>query len=983
MRTQQNLLATFEFLFFAICFTFMILRGSNRIFTSAGIGGTKARGRLSRFGALSSLTSFKGVSPLSPTALQKSFRFVTASSILGLTSSSLFSSFSSGTSIVSAAAPVEHFRSDYTRSPYIIPNVSLFFKLSASDSTVITKSQIIRAQISTHSDLILDGEDVNLLNVRVNGVLLSEDLYEKTSTNLRIKYSTLSNLGDEFELETEVQIHPDKNLALSGLYKSGSSLLCTQCEAMGFRRITYHLDRPDILSKYIVRLEATKDDYPILLSNGNLIEEGELGDGKHFAVWEDPFPKPCYLFALVAGDLASISSEYTTTSGRVVKLGIYSDKENSHKLDHAMYSIKKSMQWDEDTFGLECDLDIYNIVATNDFNMGAMENKGLNIFNAAYVLADPKTATDDNYESILGVIAHEYFHNWSGNRVTVRDWFQLTLKEGLTVFRDQWFSSDVTSHAVKRIEDVRMLRSRQFAEDQGPMAHPIRPESYISMDNFYTATVYVKGAEVVRLYRTLLGCNDFKRGLEKYFYRYDGCAVTCDDFREAMSDANRDIDLSQLELWYSQAGTPIVDVTQSYDKEKAQFKLKFQQHTPSTPNQDEATKKPLLIPVIVGLLDKVTGREIAKSKLLKLTEREQEFVFDGIKDEPIASVLRDFSAPVKVNINHDDSDLALLMAYDTDPFNKWDAGNRLSSKLILDLAKLKHSEISAVKLPTHYVQAVKTTITTCIASKKSDFSLISYALQLPDEMTLSLEMSVIDPIALHTARLHVKKELANALKEEFEQLYALTNAKTVEYIFSPEEVGRRRLHNTCLDFLSHLEGQDSIDRAAAQFDASICMTDKIAALACLASKSCPERTKALSTFHSDANGDALVLNKWFSIQASADLPNLLETVKKLKTTHPDFILSNPNRFRSLIAVFGGNAAHFHAEDGMGYVFIADSIIEIDGLNPQVAARLASAFSQWKRFDSRRQELMKEQLQRIQSSVGLSKDTNEVVSRCLK
>jgi len=849
------------------------------------------------------------------------------------------------------------------------------------------------AQGAGKFDLELDGEDLLLMSVKINGKALSEEAYSVSEGKLKIFAASLpTDAKKTFELETTVKLSPEKNLALSGLYTSGGSLLCTQCEAMGFRRIAYHLDRPDVLTKYKVRLEADKAAFPLLLSNGNMIESGPVVDGakqgRHYAIWEDPFPKPSYLFALVAGDLGAIHSTYTTKSGRVVKLGIFSDKENAGKLEHAMYSIKESLKWDEDTFGLECDLDVYNIVATNDFNMGAMENKGLNIFNSAYVLADPATATDVDYERILGVIAHEYFHNWTGNRVTVRDWFQLTLKEGLTVFRDQWFSSDVTSHAVKRIEDVRGLRGRQFLEDQGPMAHPIRPESYISMDNFYTGTVYVKGAEVVRMYRTLLGDEGFKKGMALYFERHDGSAVTCDDFRAAMADANH-VDLAQFERWYSQAGTPIVSVKKTYDEAKKRFTLTLKQHTPTTPgpNQKESDKKPLLIPFVFGLLSAQTGQEILPSQVLQLTEAEQTFVFEGIGEKPVASLLRDFSAPVKVVLEEEQSvaELAFLMAHDTDSFNRWDAGNRLSTRIILSLANAPSvSGISSAPLPAEYIDAIRTVLSTCSAPG-SDPSLVAYALQLPDELTLSQDMQVIDVEKLHAARGRVKKALAQALKAEFEAAYenaGQAEGANAKYEFSAAEVGRRRLRNTCLDYLSSERSAASAARSKLQFDSSNCMTDNIAALGCLVSQDCPERTAALASFHTAAKGDALVLNKWFAIQAMADLPGLLDTVKALKQ-HPDFIISNPNRARSLISTFAGNMAHFHAADGQGYKFVADCIMELDKLNPQVAARLAQAFAQWKRFDVTRQQIMKSEMERIQSMEGLSKDTGEVIMRLLK
>lgn len=883
------------------------------------------------------------------------------------------------------ATPVEYFRKDYKKPDYSTSDIFLSFDL-AFDKTIVTTTSTVLPNFDASGEvpnLVLDGEELQLLEVKINDVVIPAGQYEVVGDTLVISgLAGVDMKSGSFQLETKVQISPETNFQLSGLYKSGSNLLCTQCEAMGFRRITYHQDRPDVLSKYKVRLEGDEAAYPLLLSNGNNIDGGKLQDGRHWALWEDPFPKPSYLFALVAGSLGSIHSEYTTTSGRKVALGIFSDKENVAKLDHAMYSLKESMKWDEDTFGLECDLDVYNVVATNDFNMGAMENKGLNIFNSAYVLADPKTATDTDYERILGVIGHEYFHNWSGNRVTVRDWFQLTLKEGLTVFRDQWFTSDLCSTTVKRVEDVRMLRSRQFPEDQGPMSHPIRPESYISMDNFYTGTVYVKGAEVVRMYRTLLGADGFKKGLKLYFERHDGSAVTCDDFRFAMQDANN-VDLTQFERWYAQAGTPIVDVSENYDAATKTYTLTLKQHTPATPGQAESDKLPLLIPVVVGLIGRESGAELVPSTVLKLTEAEQTFKFEDVAEPPIASLLRDFSAPVKLNYALSDQDLAFMMAHDTDSFNKWDASNRLSSSVILNLASKSVEDIKASTLPADYVEAVRAVLRASLEDPAADKSLVAYALQLPDETTLMQEMPVVAIDSLHAARGHVKATLGSLLKAEFEAIHkANTAAPTSEFKFNPEEVARRRLQNTALDFLASEKSAESAKRSKTQFDCANCMTDKLAALACLASQPCAEREAALQAFHTDAGGDALVLNKWFAIQAMADLPDLLSRVKELKS-HPDFLLSNPNRARSLISTFAANNVHFHATDGEGYKFIADCVMDIDALNPQVAARLAQAFSQWKRFDADRQCLMKEQLQRVKDKQGLSKDTFEVVSRCLK
>jgi aminopeptidase N len=918
--------------------------------------------------------------------------------ILGLSAASGFSSsaltahahgsmggYMAGTAVAEDGSVKETFRLDFKPSTYKIPELDMKFELGAS-KTLVTTTQVIVPESSNAGDLVLDGEDcITLKSMKIDGNVISPENYKIEGDNLIISASVLPT--KQFKLETVVEIAPDKNLQLAGLYASGSNLLCTQCEAMGFRRITYHLDRPDILSKYRVRLEADKKLYPQLLSNGNFVSSGDLGENKHYAEWYDPFPKPSYLFAVVAADLGSIHDTFTTASGREVKLGIYCEKDDVNKLSHAMYSIKEAMKWDEQTFGLECDLDIYNIVATSDFNMGAMENKGLNIFNSAYVLANSDTATDADYANILGVIGHEYFHNWTGNRVTVRDWFQLTLKEGLTVHRDQWFSSDMSGAADKRIADVRGLRGRQFAEDAGPMAHPIRPESYISMDNFYTATVYSKGAEVIRMYRTILGDEGFKKGMKLYFERHDGDAVTCDDFRAAMSDANN-YDLTQFERWYKQAGTPVVNIDTSYDASSKQFKMKLTQRTPTTPgpNQKEEEKLPLHMPVVVGLLDKVTGKEVMGSTVVQFTEAQQEFVFPNIEADVIPSIFRGFSAPVKINMEQSNEELAFLMAYDTDSFNKWDASYRLASKVILGLVSNSKSieDIeSAGNIPDVYINAIRTVLSSCSNngdSSEAD-SLAAFTVMLPDLSALSQNMDIIDVEKLVAARKKVKKSLGMALKSEFETVYTSTNP-TGPYIFSSKEGGRRRLHNIALDYLSSSGDAEAATRAKAQFDNANCMTDNISALGSLVSNNCQERSDAIETFHKNAKGDALVLNKWFAIQAMADTPDQIERVKALKT-HKDFLLSNPNRCRSLIGTFSANMPHFHAASGEGYKFVAETIIELDKLNPQVAARMCNGFSQWKRFDDKRQALMKAELEKIKGTDKLSKDTFEVVSKYLK
>uniref|UniRef100_A0A7S0A2B6 Aminopeptidase N n=1 Tax=Pyrodinium bahamense TaxID=73915 RepID=A0A7S0A2B6_9DINO len=794
--------------------------------------------------------------------------------------------------------------------------------------------------------------------------------------------------ANTFGLRTKVVEEPEKNTQLSGLYFSGC-MYCTQMEAEGFRRFTYFPDRPDVMSKYTrVRIEADRAKCPVLLGNGNKLEEGTCADdsSRHFAVFEDPFAKPCYLFAIVAGDLGSIEDKFTTMSGRTVKLAVFSERENVDQLSHAMVSLKNAMKWDEDRFGLEYDLDVYNVVAVNDFNMGAMENKGLNVFNTALTLARPDTATDGDYQRIEGVIGHEYFHNWTGNRVTCRDWFQLTLKEGLTVFRDQEFSGDMGSPAVKRIEEVRILRSAQFREDGGPMAHPIRPESYIAMDNFYTATVYCKGAEVIRMYQTLLGRDGFRKGMDLYFKRHDGSAVSCDDFRAAMADSNGR-DLTQFEEWYLQPGTPQVEVRSSWSAGTGTFELTVKQKVGAGQAhlaQEKRREEPMLIPVVVGLLDKATGQEVVPSTVLELKQPEQTFKFEGLTGEPVPSLLRDFSAPVKLDYPYTDDDLAFLAAYDTDSFNRWEASQILGSKAIKD--RYAGDQDSPCKLPEGFAKALQQIITD---NKTKDLSLLSYALILPAEAALMETMSPpIDPLRLHEARGAVRRAVAVALHDDFQKRYAeLSPAPGEELVIDGVNAGKRSLRNVCLAYLSTAKDATSIARCAAQFAEARgrgCMTDKLAALQCLMdTPDAPETLEALKQFYDDAKGDALVVNKWFSMQAGVDVDDALPRVEKL-LEHPDFTFKNPNRLRSVMSVFASNVRGFHKADGSGYAFMAKTVLTVDKLNPQVASRLALAFATWAKLDEPRQTLVKEQLAMLSTKEGdLSKDTYEVVSKVSK
>jgi aminopeptidase N len=884
------------------------------------------------------------------------------------------------------AAPVEYFRADYQPLTNIVSKINMNFDITDGVTTVTSQMSIEpNPNGSGPADLTLDGDEtcVKLLSLQMDGRDLTEAIdYELAPGKLIIKAGAFKDGAGVGLLKTVVEIVPEDNTQLSGLYKSGS-MYCTQCEAMGFRRITYYPDRPDNMAIFEnIRIEANKESYPALLSNGNFVESGDVDEapGRHFAVWSDPFPKPSYLFCVVAGSLGSIKDSYTTTSGKQVHLEIFSEKDNVNKLDYAMESLKRSMKWDEDKFGLEYDLGIYNIVAVNDFNMGAMENKGLNVFNTAYVLADPATATDTDYERVEGVIGHEYFHNWTGNRVTCRDWFQLTLKEGLTVFRDQEFSGDMGSNAVKRIEDVQSLRARQFAEDAGPMSHPIRPESYISMDNFYTATVYSKGAEIIRMYNTLLTEEGFRKGMDLYFERHDGQGVTCDDFRAAMADAN-DVDLDQFGLWYSTNGTPSITYSSEFDAESGVYKL--------TLSQSSNSGQPLHIPVSAGLIDKVTGQEVVPTTVLELKEGTQTFEFAGLKNDVIPSLLRQFSAPVKMVPSSgkvDEEALAFLAARDTDGFNRWEAGQRLYTSLCFQ--KLD-GEMSDTTLNYVYDAFERT-----LADSDMDYSIKAYALTLPSEGTLAEEMSgaEVDPVALHKARGAVRVAIARKFQKELLSVYNdLTEAMSAdkEFKVDAESVGRRRIRNTIMIYLTTIKETPEEQKVAAElatshYNAATGMTDKMSALNALASmdgEGANARDEALQRFYDEANGDALVLNKWFSVQALADLPDALDRVKAL-TKHPDFTLSNPNRCRSLISAFTMNSSSFHAEDGEGYKFIAEATAEVDKINPQMSSRMGTSLIQWKKYGEKRANLMKGELKKL-SEMKLSDDLFEVVNRGLK
>ena len=875
-----------------------------------------------------------------------------------------------------AAVSKTVFRENYRPFAWILDQVKLRFEIGDDSTSVISELKLSRNPSARSSDEIeLDGQQMELVSVLMDGKVLAPGDYSVDADKLIIL-----NAPESCTLTIEVLIKPQENTALDGLYPSGKFLL-TQCEAEGFRKIAYFPDRPDVMTRFEVTIIANAERYPVLLSNGNAVNSGELDDGRHWVRWDDPFAKPSYLFALVAGDLAHIEDHFVTRSGRDVTLRVYVEQENVDRCDHAMESLLKAMQWDEDRFGLEYDLDVYNIVATNDFNMGAMENKSLNIFNSKYVLARPDTATDVDYQGIEGVIAHEYFHNWTGNRVTCQDWFQLTLKEGLTVFRDQEFSSDMQSRAVKRIQDVRDLRSRQFPEDSGPMSHPVRPDKYREINNFYTMTVYQKGSAIVRMYHTLLGNEGFQKGMKLYFERHDGQAVTCDDFLAAMADANG-VDLRRFGAWYGQSGTPEVSVNTEFDADQSRFTLHLSQRT--LPTHDQQEKQALVIPFAMGLLSpagdeyplQLSGEDSPSgiSRLLLLEEDKKSFTFENIPQKPVPSLLRDYSAPVKLRYSWSASDLAVLMAHDSDSFMRWEASQLLAQGEILSNVE-RCANGTSMEVDPGLLRAFGL----LLEDTGSDPALVAEAIMLPGEDYLAEQMDVVDVDSIHVARTFVKTTLATELKNLFQHRYASLDNSAV-YDKSPASIARRSLKNTCLSYL--LETRDGEALAEAQLTASDNMTDTLAALHGLVRAGASSAVAALSAFEQRWKDDALVLDKWFAIQASRPGGETIGVVRTLMK-HPAFSITNPNKVRSLIGVFAmANPTGFHAADGTAYRFHADRVIELDSLNPQVASRMASAFNQWKRYDKGRQALMKIELERIAAVDGLSPGVFEIISKAI-
>ncbi len=871
-------------------------------------------------------------------------------------------------------------RKDYTAPAYWVNTVEMGFDLDPAATRVATRITLQRNSASPNKDVELLGDGAKLVALRMNGKTLRKGAkgYSIADGKLRI-----ANAPDEITLEIETLVEPEKNTSMMGLFVSNGNFF-TQCEAEGFRKITWFPDRPDVMAKYTVMLRGDKKKYPVLLSNGNLIEQGDLPKGRHYAKWEDPFKKPSYLFALVAGKLVCQEETFKLNSGRRVLLQVWVEPGNLDKTQHAMESLKHSIRWDQQRYGLELDLDRFMIVAVGDFNMGAMENKGLNIFNTKYVLANPRIATDADYANIESVVGHEYFHNWTGNRVTCRDWFQLSLKEGLTVFRDQEFSADMigtdSGRAVNRIENVRGLRQVQFSEDAGPMAHAVRPDSYVEINNFYTATVYQKGAEVVRMYQTLLGRDGFRKGMDLYFARHDGQAVSCDDFRAAMAHSSGR-DLAQFERWYSQPGTPQLKVQSHYDAAKQTYELTLSQR-----GKPGAGQKPFHIPVAVGLLD-ARGRDMelhlagaasakpATTCVLELTKAKQTFIFDRVSTKPTPSLLRNFSAPVVMEYDYTDQELAQLMAHDSDAFNRWEAGQRLAMQRLLNLVKQVQAG-EALTLDDLFINALRTTLN----DQALDPSFRAVVLTLPSESMLAEQCAVIDPQAIHTARQYMRRTLSERLKADLIAVYA-ANLTPGTYSPDAKSAGKRGLKNLCLSYLLAWSDESTQQLALAQVNAADNMTDRLAALMGLVNVGSRLAVEPLKRFYTDYKNEALVIDKWFSLQAVAESTDI-NTVRML-TQHTAFMLKNPNRARSLIFSFcNGNPSQFHAADGSGYAFWTEQVIALNKLNPQVAARLVRTLDHWKKYQPALKQQMQAALQKVAAVKGLSKDVQEVVFRTL-
>ena len=873
------------------------------------------------------------------------------------------------------ALPQTIYLKDYKVSPFLIETTDLVFDLGDEQTCVTTRLAVRRNPASKEqsNSLELNSKgDVQLQWIEIDGQRLNDSDYT-LSDNMLI----LRNLPASCVITTEVLIQPQLNTSMMGLYRS-RTMFCTQCEAEGFRRITYFPDRPDIMSIFTVKIVADKTNYPILLSNGNAIERADLEGGRHSITWHDPFKKPSHLFALVAGTLSVVEDSFTTVSGREIPLQIFVEEKDLDKCAHAMLSLKKSMRWDEDVYGREYDLDIFMIVAVDDFNMGAMENKGLNIFNTSAVLANPKTTTDASFLRVEGVVAHEYFHNWSGNRVNVRDWFQLSLKEGFTVFRDSQFSSDMNSPTVKRIEDVSFLRTHQFAEDGGPMSHQVQPDAYMEINNFYTLTVYEKGSEIVRMYHTLLGAKTFRKGSDLYFDRHDGEAVTIEQFVAAMEDASGR-DLTQFRRWYKQSGTPVLKVRSEYDATAKTYKLNFDQSCPPTPGQTE--KLPFVIPVKLGLVSD-DGVDIQLNSageteiIIEITEPHHQLVFENIDAEPVPSLLRGLSAPVKLDYPYSTEQLAHLMANDSDGFNRWDASQTLSLTV---LNQLMHDSLHdrPMVLDGELVEAYKA----LLSDESLDSAMVALMLQLPTEALLHEEADTIHIAAIHDARSFLRTALAGCLAVELETIYERHNTQQA-YAPNVEQMGNRSLKNAALGYLMLVDS--GVELAWAQFQNADNMTDQSAALSALVN--CPAAAdyaaKALALFLEEFKDEALAMNVWLQIQAANSQPNALSRVKVL-LEHSAFSMTNPNKIRSLIGGFANaNHVNFHASDGSGYVFLTEQILALNTVNPQIAARLVTPLTRWKKFSEPNRKLMRDALQNIANEPNLVKDVYEIATKSL-
>jgi aminopeptidase N len=872
---------------------------------------------------------------------------------------------------------------DYQAPDYLIDETHLTFELFEDHSLV--HAQLVMRRNPERGPglppLRLDGQQLELLALSLNDRPLQPSEYQ-----LDDRYLTVQPDDEHFVIDSSVRIHPESNTALEGLYKSGS-MFCTQCEAEGFRKITFYLDRPDVMSSFTTTVSAEQQRYPVLLSNGNPVASGREEGGRHWATWQDPFRKPAYLFALVAGDLWCVEDSFTTMHQRQVALRIYVEPENVDKVQHAMDSLKRSMRWDEEVYGREYDLDIFMIVAVNDFNMGAMENKGLNIFNSSCVLARAETATDAAHQRVEAVVAHEYFHNWSGNRVTCRDWFQLSLKEGFTVFRDSQFSADMNSATVRRIEDVAFLRTHQFAEDGGPMAHPVRPDSFIEISNFYTLTIYEKGSEVLRMIHTLLGAETFRKGSDLYFSRHDGQAVTCDDFVRAMEDASA-VDLTQFKRWYSQAGTPRLEVSASHDAQAQTYTLTCRQSCPPTPGQSE--KLPFVIPLELGLLD-AQGRALplrlqgeaqaaGSNRVLAITGAEQTFTFVDIAEPPLPSLLRGFSAPVKLHFPYSRDQLMYLMQHDSDGFNRWEAGQQLAVQVLQELIG-QYQRGEALVLDERLVSALRSLLT----NEQLDPAMLAEMLSLPGEAYLTEMSEVADVDAIHAAREFARQRLAAELFEPLWQRYqdARVISRQTPYVAQAADFARRALQNIALSYLMLSEQPRVLAACMEQFEACDNMTEQLAALAVLVNSPFEtEKADALARFAQHFKDNPLVMDQWFSVQAASGLPGGLERVQGLMQ-HPAFNLKNPNKVRALIGAFAGqNLMNFHRADGAGYRFLADLIIQLNAFNPQIAARQLAPLTRWRKYDSSRQQLMRSELERVLAGGELSSDVYEVVSKSL-